>query len=101
LPIYKQQEVERMVLLLSQGFELLKFYEDLPYLINCLQHFKLCESDIQKLMADHLTLKLELTIIPLSQVGDWLTKLQAPIADMPSTYLKYFQYIHQASEVYP
>lgn len=89
-----------MVLLLSQGFELLKFYDDIPYLINCLQHYKLCEADVQKLVSEHLTLKLKLPTIPLSQVGHWLTVLQEPISDMPSTYLKYFQYVHIGAEVF-
>ena len=99
LPDYKQHDVDRVVILLSQGFELLKFYDDLPYLVNCLQFYKLCEGDTQKLLTDHLTLKLELPNIPVSKVGSRLAMLQESISDMPSTYLKYFQYVHRGSAV--
>lgn len=88
-----------MMIMLSQGFELLKFYDDLPHLIKCLQHFSLCEADAQKLLSEHISLKLKLSSVPLSQAGHWLAMIQEPISDMPSTYLRYFQYVHIGAEV--
>ena len=99
MPNCKQQDVDRITDLLKKGFELLQFHEDLPLLINCLLHYKICEEDVKELQSYYTALKVDLGNIALSAVNDWLVLLHNLIPDMKSSYMKYFQYVHQGSEV--
>jgi hypothetical protein len=100
MPNCKQQDVDRITDLLQKGFELLQFHDDLPQLINCLLHYKICEEDVKELQSYYTALKVDLGNIPLSKVSDWLVLLQNLIPEVKSNYMKYFHYVHQGSEVF-
>jgi hypothetical protein len=97
---YKQEDIDNIIKLLSQGFELLQFHKDLIFLMNCLQRFGLCSNTgLSVLDSYKIELEQQLSFISLADVQQWLNKLERIIGVMPSTYLKYFQRVNESYEV--
>lgn len=96
---FKQQNIEGIVKIIEEGFELLQFHDDLPHLVDCLLHYNICVESVQELQSYHQLLRKDLEEISLSKVGDWLAILRGLIPGMPSSYMKYFHAVYVGNEV--
>jgi hypothetical protein len=70
-----QEDVERRIKVLAQGFELLQFSKFLGNVTACLRHYRLCLEDLPMLDEFQYDLQLKLDSLSLSRVQGWLDRL--------------------------
>jgi hypothetical protein len=79
-----QEDIERRIQLLAQGFELLQFVKFFGNVTNCLGHYKLCLDDLPALEAFYDEMQEKVEGLSLARVGGWLDRIK--VIKLPSTY---------------